>query len=334
MGKKDYRHLSLEEREHVSLGLVQGKSLRSLARELDRSPSTLSREVRRNRGRREYRATVAHPKARARAKIPRRPRKLVDPWLWCYVERHLHQQWSPRQIALSLKRAYPGDMSKQVSHETIYATIYAYPRGEIKRDLLKELRQAHKYRRSRRQGKDRRGQIPHMVSIHDRPAEVEDRKIPGHWEGDLVKGTNQKAAIGTLVERTTRLTLLVKLNGLTADDARRAFARKLRGVPAVFRKSLTYDQGKEMSNHQQLAKQLKIDIYFCDPRSPWQRATCENTNGLLRQYFPRGMDLVPVTQRQLNFVERRLNNRPREGLDGASPYQAWDELYQGVASET
>lgn len=334
MGRKDYRHLSLEEREHVSLGLVQGKSLRSLARELDRSPSTLSREVRRNRGRREYRAAIAHPKARVRAQIPRRPRKLVDPWLWGYVERHLHQQWSPRQIALSLKRAYPGEVSKQVSHETIYATIYAYPRGEIKRDLLKELRQAHKYRRSRRQGKDRRGQIPHMVSIHDRPAEVEDRKIPGHWEGDLVKGTNQKAAIGTLVERTTRLTLLVKLNGLTADDARRAFARKLRGVPAVFRKSLTYDQGKEMSNHQQLAKQLKIDIYFCDPRSPWQRATCENTNGLLRQYFPRGMDLVPVTQRQLNFVERRLNNRPREGLDGATPYEAWDELYQSVASET
>ncbi len=142
------------------------------------------------------------------------------------------------------------------------------------------------------------------------------------------------AAIGTLVERTTRLTLLVKLNGLTADDARRAFARKLRGVPSVFRKSLTYDRGKEMSDHQQLAKQLKIDIYFCDPRSPWQRATCENTNGLLRQYFPRGMDLVPVTQRQLNFVERRLNNRPREGLDGASPYEAWDELYRGVASET
>ncbi len=334
MRRKAYCHLSLEERGYVSLGMIEGKSLRALARELDRSPSTVSREVRRNRGARGYQARAAEGKARARVKVPRRPRKLASPWLWQYVECHLRQQWSPQQIALSLKRAYPGDVSKQVSHETIYATIYAYPRGEIKRDLLKELRQAHKWRRSRRQGKDRRGQIPHMVSIHDRPAEVEDRKIPGHWEGDLIKGTNQKAAIGTLVERTTRLTLLVKLNGLTANDARRAFAKKLRGVPAVFRKSLTYDRGKEMSDHQRLAKQLKIDIYFCDPRSPWQRATCENTNGLIRQYFPKGMDLVPVTQRQLNFVERRLNNRPRQGLGGASPYEAWEELYRSVASET
>lgn len=334
MGPASYSHVSLEEREHVSLGLAQGKSLRSLARELGRAPSTLSREVRRNRGCREYRASLAERKARARSKIPRRPRKLADPWLWRYVERHLRLQWSPQQIALSLKRDYPGDMSKQVSHETIYATIYAFPRGEIKRDLLKQLRQAHKWRRSRKQGKDRRGQIPNMVSIHDRPAEVEGRQVPGHWEGDLIKGTNQKAAIGTLVERTTRLTLLVKLDGLTADDARRAFARKLRRVPAVFRKSLTYDQGKEMSNHEQLAKQVKIDIYFCDPRSPWQRATCENTNGLIRQYFPKGMDLVPVTQRQLNFVAHRLNGRPREGLGGACPYEAWEELYQSVAPES
>lgn len=334
MGRTIYSHLSLEEREHVSLGLDRGQSLRALSRELGRSPSTLGREVRRNRATLGYRASTAQRKAQARAKVPRRPRKLASRWLWRYVERHLRQQWSPQQIALSLKRAYPGDVSKQVSHETIYATIYAYPRGEIRRDLLKELRQAHKWRRSRRQGKDRRGQIPNMVSIHDRPAEIEGRKIPGHWEGDLVKGTNQKAAIGTLVERTTRLTLLVKLNGLTADEARRAFARKLRRVPAVLRKSLTYDQGKEMSDHKRLAKQLKIDIYFADPRSPWQRATCENTNGLIRQYFPKGTNLVPVTQRQLNFVERRLNNRPRQGLGGASPYEAWEELCRSVASET
>jgi IS30 family transposase len=173
-----------------------------------------------------------------------------------------------------------------------------------------------------------------MVSIHDRPAEVESRRVPGHWEGDLVKGTNQKAAIGTLVERTTRLTLLVKLDGLTADDACRAFAKKLRRVPAVFRKSLTYDRGKEMTDHERLAKQLKINVYFADPRSPWQRATCENTNGLIRQYFPRGTDLVPVTQRDLNFVARRLNTRPRQGLGGMTPYEAWDKLCRSVAVGT
>ena len=330
MARKAFSHLSLEEREHLSLGLVLGKSLRSLALELARSPSTLSREVRRNHGWRGYRASTAERMAQVRAKVPRRPKKLSSRWLWPYVERHLHQQWSPQQIAQRLKRDYPRDMSKQVSHETIYTMLYAMPRGEMRRQLISALRQNRKWRRHRRKLGDRRGQIPNMVSIHERPEEVMARQVPGHWEGDLVKGTNNQAAIGTLVERTTRLTLLVKMDGCSAETARRGFARKFRYVPEILRKSLTYDRGKEMTEHEQLTRQIKIKVYFADPHSPWQRGLNENTNGLIRQYFPKGTDLTPVTQRELNFVANRLNTRPRRSLDWATPLEAWEELLGGA----
>ena len=330
--RRTYKQLSPLEREEISLGLATGKSLRSMAQELGRSPSTLSREVRRNGSMSGYRATTAEHRARKRSRVPRRQRKLAsDRALWRYVRQRLRWKWSPEQIAMKLRETYPDDVNKRVSPETIYATVYAYPRGEIRQQLLGELRQSRKYRRSRRQGKDRRGQIPNMKSIHERPLEIESRKVPGHWEGDLIKGTNQKAAIGTLVERTTRLTLLVKLDGLSAEEARKAFTRKLNRVPSMFRKSLTYDRGKEMSEHEKLSEKLKIDVYFADPRSPWQRATCENTNGLIRQFFPRGMNLVPVTQAELTKVEKLLNERPRKGLKAKTPYEAWEALCQSVA---
>ncbi len=326
MARRAFSHLSLEEREHVSLGLVLGKSLRSLAVELGRSPSTVSREVSRNRGTRRYLASTAERTARARATVPRRPKKLVSRWLWRYVERHLRQEWSPQQIVWRLKRDYPGDMSKQVSHETIYAMLYTMPRGEMRRQLVSALRRKRKWRRHHRKPGDRRGQIPNMVSIHERPEEVMARQVPGHWEGDLVKGTNNQAAIGTLVERTTRLVLLVKMDGCTAETARKGFARKFRHVPEILRKSLTYDRGKEMTEHEELTRQVKIQVYFADPHSPWQRGLNENTNGLIRQYFPKGTDLTPVTQRELNFVANRLNTRPRRSLDCATPLEAWEEL--------
>ena len=326
--ERTFHHLSLDERETLALGLVQGLSLRAMARQLGRSPSTLSREVRRNGGgRRElYRASVANRGAVERSRRPRRPRKLASGWLWRYVDRGLRRGWSPEQIAGRLRADYPGDMSRHVSHETIYAVLYATTRGELRRAYMSCLRQDRKKRRPRARGEDRRGRIPNMVSIHKRPAEVEERLVPGHWEGDLVKGKANPAAIGTLVERTTRLVLLVKMEDSTAETAYRAFSRKLARVPAVLRKTLTYDQGKEMADHEQLAKAVTIRIYFADPHSPWQRGLSENTNGLIRQYFPKGTDLTPVTQRDLNRVAYLLNTRPRKILGFATPLEAFDEL--------
>jgi len=217
-------------------------------------------------------------------------------------------------------------MSRQVSHETIYAAIYVLPRGQLRKELLSYLRQGRKARRPRSRGKDRRGQIPNMVSIHDRPPEVETRLVPGHWEGDLIKGTVSGGAVGTLVERQTRLLLLVKLDDCTARTTCRAFTKKLRRVPAPMRKTMTYDRGKEMSDHEQLSRAVSIKVYFADPYSPWQRGTNENTNGLLRQYLPKGMDLSSVSQRELNRIAHKLNTRPRKALDFATPLEAYEEL--------
>lgn len=327
---RTFEHFSLEERETLSLGLVQGLSLRALARQLGRSPSTLSREVRRNRVTGYYRVIQASRLADVRARRPRRRRKLSSGWLWRHVDCKLRQRWSPEQIAGRLRADYPGNMSRQVSHETIYAALYATTRGELRRAYLSYLRQGRKKRRPRSRGEERRGRIPNMVSIHERPAEVEERLVPGHWEGDLVKGKAKPAAIGVLVERTSRLTLLVKMEDSTAETACRAFSRKLARVPAVLRKSLTYDQGKEMTNHEQLAQSIKIRIYFADPHSPWQRGSCENTNGLIRQYFPKGKDLTRVTQQELNRTAYLLNTRPRKALGFATPLEAFTEL-SGVA---
>jgi IS30 family transposase len=250
----------------------------------------------------------------------------LDPWLWQYVQAQLTQGCSPEQIAGRLRRAYPDDMGKQLSAETIYAGLYVLPRSALRSALLAALRQARKARRPRARGTDRRGQIPHMTPIAERPAEVVTRTVPGHWEGDLIKGARNGSAIGTLVERTTRLVLLARMDGTDATSARKGFTKKLRHVPTLLRKTLTYDRGKEMAEHAQLAQRLAIQIFFADPYSPWQRGTNENTNGLLRQYLPKGTDLSGYTQRELNAIAHRLNTRPRKCLDFATPLEVYAQL--------
>lgn len=304
MTKTCYTHLSSEERATLSLGLAQGQSLRMIARVLGRAPSTLSRECARNTPRGQpYRTSTAQTQAVARACQPRHPRKLHNSWLWAYVQRYLKAGCSPEQIAGRLRRAYPDDMSKQLSTETIYAALYVLPRGALRSELLAALRQAHKTRRPRARGQDRRGQIPNMTPITARPAEV-----------------------GTLVERTTRLVLLARMDGTDAASAYRGFTKKLRQVPASLRKTLTYDRGKEMAEHERLAQRLAIRVFFADPHAPWQRGANENTNGLLRQYLPKGTDLSGYTQRELNAIAHRLNTRPRKCLDFATPREVYAQL--------
>jgi len=327
MSKQCYTHLSDADRETLSLGLTHGHSLRMMARVLGRAPSTVSRESARNTTRgRPYRACTAQTLAATRARHPRRPRKLLDPWLWQYVRTHLAQGYSPEQIAGRLRHAYPDDMRKQLSAETIYAGLYVLPRGALRSALLAALRQARKARRPRARGTDRRGQILNMTPIAERPAEIATRTVPGHWEGDLIKGARNGSAVGTLVERTTRLVLLARMDGTDARSAREGFTKKLRHVPALLRKTLTYDRGKEMAQHERLAERLAIQIFFADPYSPWQRGTNENTNGLLRQYLPKGTDLSGYTQRELNAIDHRQNRRPRTCLNFATPLKVYAQL--------
>lgn len=326
MRKHCYTHMSIEERETLSLGLAQGYSLRTMASVLGRAPSTVSRESVRNARGHPYRACTAQRLATARAQQPRRPRKLLDPWLWQYVRTHLSRGCSPEQIAGRLRRAYPDDMRKRLSTETIYAGLYVLPRGTLRSELLAALRQARTARWPRSRGTDRRGHIPNMTPIAARPADVASRTIPGHWEGDLLKGARNASAVGSLVERTTRLVILARMDGTDAGSAREGFTRKFRHVPAPLRKTLTYDRGKEMAEHERLAQRLAIQVFFADPHSPWQRGTNENTNGLLRQYLPKGTDLSGYTQRELNAIAHRLNTRPRKCLNFATPLEAFTQL--------
>ena len=327
MAKQSYTHLSFEERETLSLGLSQGQSLRTMAAVLGRSPSSVSREHARNATRGQpYRACTAHSLATVRSRHPRRPRKLLDPWLWRYVRTGLTRGCSPEQIAGRLRHEYPDDMRKRLSAETIYVALYVLPRGTLRSELLAALRQARKARRPRARGTDRRGQIPNMTPIAERPADVATRTVPGHWEGDLIKGARNASAVGSLVERTTRLVILARLDGTDAESARQGFTRKLKHVPTPLRKTLTYDRGKEMAEHERLAQRLAIQVFFADPHSPWQRGTNENTNGLLRQYLPKGTDLSGYTQRELNSIAHRLNTRPRKCLDWATPWEVFTQL--------
>ena len=328
MLKQCYTHLSDTDRETLSLGLAHGQSLRTMARVLGRVPSTVSREVARNVARgRPYRACTAHTLASARVRQPRRPRKLLDPWLWQYVRTHLAEGCSPEQIAGRLRRAYPDDMGKHLSAETIYVALSVLPRGALRSELLAALRQARKARRPRARGTDRRGQILHMTPIAERPPEVATRTVPGHWEGDLIKGARNGSAVGTLVERTTRLVMLARMEGTDARSAREGFTKKLRHVPALLRKTLTYGWGKEMAEHERLAERLAIQIFFADPYSLWQRGTNENTNGLLRQYLPKGTDLSGYTQRELSAVADRPNTPPRTCLHFATPMEVDAHLH-------
>jgi IS30 family transposase len=320
--RKKFVHLSVEEREEISLAWDKGKGIREISRILNRDSSTVSREIKRNSDSQSlYRVVYADKKSRQRARIPKKRNKLANPVLWKVVKGYLDQKWSPEQIAFSLKKEYPQDMSMQVSHETIYKTVYIMPRGSLKKEMIASLRQGHKRRHHKKASGDKRGQLTDMLLIKDRPKEVESRKIPGHWEGDLIKGKRNRSAIGTIVERKSRFLSLVRIRSLDAPSVCAAFGKQMNLMPKEVRKTLTYDRGKELAEHKALAEIAKIKVYFADPHSPWQRATCENTNGLLRQYFPKGMDLSKVTRRELDRVAMQLNTRPRKGLGWKTPLE-------------
>ena len=321
-----YTRLSLDEREELSRGLARGCSRRSMARALGRAPSTVSRELERNAGRRGYRAVSAERHARRRRQAPRGRRLACHRRLWRWVESSLRAGWSPQQIARRLPQAFPHDESMRVSHETIYSYLFVLPRGELRRELRRYLRREGKRRRPHSRAGDGRGQLNDMISIEERPAEVADRTIPGHWESDLLIGRNKASALGTLVERTTRTVLLVPLSGKDAVTVRRAFARKIRRLPQEMRRSMTHDRGKEMAEHRLLAREARIEVYFAHPNSPWERGTNENTNGLIRQYFPKSTDFNQVSRREIRRVQDLLNNRPRAVLDYLKPNEVYEQL--------
>jgi IS30 family transposase len=312
--------LTLSEREEVSRGIVAQQSIRSMAALLGRSPSTVSREVRRNGGYDQYRAALADESAWVRARRPKRCKLAMRPRLRQAVARTLRLNGSPEQIAGWLKRAHPGAESYHVSHETIYRSLFVQARGVLKKELLQHLRSKRTIRRSRpasQQG-DRRGQITDIVSISERPASVEDRAVPGHWEGDLLSGS-KNSYIATLVERHTRYVMLAKVANKDTQTVVAALIKQAKTLPNELYKSLTWDRGKELADHRRFTLATDIDVYFCDPQSPWQRGSNENTNGLLRQYFPKGTDLSVHSQVQLNKVARQLNERPRKTLEFETP---------------
>ena len=317
--------LTLSERETISRGLVAQCSARSIARQLGRAPSTVSREIKRNGGRDCYRASGADKQAWARARRPKRCKLACYQWLQDVVGRKLRLNCSPEQIAGWLKRAYPGEESYQVSHETIYRSLFVQARGVLKKELMSHLRSKRAMRRpgpKKWQG-DARGQIKDMVSIRERPASVEDRAVPGHWEGDLLTGSNN-SHIATLVERHTRYVMLVKVANKDTQTVIAALIRQSKKLPNELKKSLTWDRGKELTDHRRFSLATDIDVYFCDPRSPWQRGSNENTNGLLRQYFPKGTDLSLYSQAELNKVARQLNERPRKTLGFETPAERFN----------
>jgi len=318
--------LRLAEREEISRGIVAGHSARAIAASLGRAPSTVSREINRNGGRRRYRASKADQAAWRRAHRPKPCKLALKPRLARAVAAKLTDRWSPEQIAGWLKRVHPGDESNQVSHETIYRSLYVQARGALKKELIQHLRTQRTMRRSRsgNKGGEGQGQIKDMVRISERPAAVEDRAVPGHWEGDLLAGSNN-THIATLVERHTRFVMLAKVNGKDTKTVITALIKQARKLPRELYKSLTWDRGKELSDHKRFTLATDIDVYFCDPQSPWQRGSNENTNGLLRQYFPKGTDLSVHSQRHLNKVARQLNDRPRKTLGFYSPAEKFNE---------
>jgi IS30 family transposase len=325
------RTLSLAEREEISRGLAAGLSFRAIARGLGRAPSTVSREIHRHEWRRTaeqrgYRATVADGAAWALARRPKRCRLASQGRLRRVVATRLARGWSPQQIAGWLMRTYPLDPTMHVSHETIYRTLYIQARGALKKELLVHLRRGRTVRRSQL-ARPRRG-IADAVSIAERPAEVEDRAIPGHWEGDLLAGT-KNSHIATLVERHSRYVHLVKVGGKDAESVTMGLLREVQRLPRGLRASLTWDRGSEMAHHQLFSVISDVKVFFCDPHSPWQRGSNENTNGLLRQYLPKGTDLRPLTQRQLDSIAKKLNTRPRQTLDFQTPAEV---LAAAVAS--
>jgi IS30 family transposase len=319
--------LSLEEREEISRGLAAGDSIRAIAEALGRSPSTVCREVNANGGRKKYRALVADRAACRRALRPKRAKLAQCRRLRGVVERKLEAKWSPQQISAWLALEYPDRPEMQVSHETIYQSLFVQSRGALRKELHSCLRTGRAMRRAKAytKGNVGQGQLRNMVMISERPAEVKDRAVPGHWEGDLIFG-KKMTSIGTLVERHSRYVMLLKLpNGHGAEAVRKAMTKRILTLPTQLRRSITWDQGKEMAEHVEFTVETGMQIYFCDPKSPWQRGSNENTNGLLRQYLPKASDLSQCTQRELDAIARSLNTRPRQTLGWMTPSHAFAE---------
>ncbi len=333
------RYLSMSEREEIFAGVERGESIRRIAKAVGRDPSTVLRELRHNmrhqlyRSRSpfsqrrtlawNYRPSVAQERAKRLASRPKTAKLANNAVLREVVQAKLVKKLSPEQISRQLRKQFPDDPEMQVSHETIYQSIYVQGRGALRRELAVCLRTGRALRRPHRKGQERRGRIPNMINISERPAEVEDRAVPGHWEGDLIVGKYGRSAIGTLVERKTRYLILLHLpNGQSAEEVEKAMVAATKRLPETVWKSLTWDQGNEMTNHARISVATNLDIYFCDPASPWQRGSNENTNGLLRQYFPKGTDLSQHSAEYLEFVSAEMNERPRKTLDWLEPREA------------
>ncbi|EPG5527377.1 MULTISPECIES: IS30 family transposase [Pseudomonas] len=324
-----YHELSIEERSNIQVGLLRGMSQRAIARMLNRSPSTISREIQRNRDTQGAYTTLHAQRAMRERRLPCRPRKKLVPGdeMFELVAHLLRQRFSPEQIAGKLRAMKsPNFEDTYVCRETIYNAIYALPVGELRKELIICLRQGKSTRRPRSGGVDRRGQIPDMVSIHVRPPEIENRVMPGHWEGDLIKGKANASAVATLVERTSGYLILAKMNDATATSAVEGFSAALNRMPLAVRKSMTYDQGREMARHAEITQKTGVAIYFCDPHSPWQRGSNENINGLIRQYLPKGTDLSVYSQEQLDAIAYELNIRPRKRFGFKCPIEVMTEL--------
>jgi len=317
--------LTLSEREEISRGIAVHRSARSMAGLLGRSPSTVSREISRNGGYDGYRAALADDRAWTRTRRPKRCKLATNAWLRQAVASKLRLNWAPEQIAGWLKRVHPEDERFYVSHETIYRSLFVQARGVLKKELLYHLRSKRTIRRSKQAGliSDGRGQIKDIVSIRQRPAAVEDRAVPGHWEGDLLSGS-KNSYIATLVERHTRYVMLAKVANKDTQTVVSALIKQAKKLPTELYKSLTWDRGKELTDHRRFTLTTNIDVYFCDPQSPWQRGSNENTNGLLRQYFPKGTDLSVHSQAYLNKVARQLNERPRQTLQFETPAERFN----------
>lgn len=329
MPQHHYRRLSLAEREEISRFLASGLSFREIGRHLGRAPTTISREVgQKYFGRRYYRAHVGELRARKKRKFQGRKRKLNKySVLKKYVLARLRLYWSPEQITAKLKLDYPEDKIMHLVPETIYAYVYVQPKGELKRQLIRELRRHHgrRYRKNHKINRQIRN-IPGLVSIDERPKEVGKRKIPGHWEGDLLIGRWKASALGSLVERTSRATLLAPLQKFDHNAVAKSFATEMRAVPRQLKKTLTLDRGSEMSSHQWLTKKTKIKVYFAHSKSPWERGTNENTNSLIRQFFPKGTDFTKIPRRKIKYVQRLLNQRPRKTLAWQTPEEVFTKL--------
>lgn len=311
--------LSVAEREEISRELTSGTSCQVIAVRLNRAASTISRDVSANGGRERYRAWRADERALRKARRPKLSKLATSTRLRCEVERGLVRRWSPQQIAARLRVAFPDDLEMRVSHETIYQSLFVQGRGALRKELTQCLRTGRAQRRPHGRAAGA-GELKNMVLISERPAEAEDRAVPGHWEGDLILGKRSQSAIATLVERQTRFIMLCRLDdGRLAEHVKDALAKKILELPEHLRQSLTWDRGKEMGEHVRFTLDTGVQVYFCDPRSPWQRATNENSNGLLRQYFPKGTDLSGHTQKHLDRIAAELNGRPRQTLDWKTP---------------